>query len=246
MLDNGYSPAASTTDVTRPQELAAPTTGESLFNATRGARAEQAAALAFDHVFGSVTCRGSDGAALILDPIAAPVAHIVPTAHPGPNAPLGWSLSQFARDDLTYRLLHSPANLCQIALVRSWFRASAPDGAARCLTGFVVRASTTTPVTGPSSVTTITTPIGREYQGQAGVTIKISPSNAVRAGRASATTDASGRFYLIVTADRATRLSLTAYWGNAFLEAPVPPGTTAVETSVNFRVAGPSTRSQSG
>jgi hypothetical protein len=241
MLDNGYSPAASAGDVTRPQELVAPASGASLFSATRGARAEQSAALAFDHIFGTVTCRGSTGTPVIPERVAAPVAHIVPTARPGPHAPLGWSLSRFAREDLVTQL-RSPANLCQVALVRSWFQTPAPNGAARCLTGFVVRTSTTTPAAGPSSVGGITPPIPQAFEGQPGVTVTLSPAGAVLAGRPTAITDASGRFYLIVRADQATQLTLTAQWGGASVDVPAAPGAPAVDTSVNFEVSGPGPR----
>jgi hypothetical protein len=58
MIDNGYAAASSTRDSGRPAELIAPASGVSRFNASWGARAEQAAALAFDHAFSSVACRG--------------------------------------------------------------------------------------------------------------------------------------------------------------------------------------------
>jgi hypothetical protein len=237
MLDNGYSPAASTGDVTRPQELAAPTTGLSLFSSTKDARLEQAAALAFDHAFGTIGCRGSDGAALPVNRVASPVAHIVPTVRPGPHAPLGWSLSQFARHDLDDQL-QSSANLCQVALVRSWFHLTPVNGTIRCVTGFVVRAESAPP--GSPPVTFLPPPVLPTYRGQAGVTVTVPPADAAIADRASVTTDSSGRFYLLLKTGQQATVEATVQWGGQSMAAQVPAGTGPIETGVNFLVTLPS------
>jgi hypothetical protein len=118
MIDNGYLDSAPVANPSQPQELIAPAQGAARAFDNSGARAEQAAALAFEHAFGSIACPGDAQPG----PQATPsrIARLVPSARPGPRAPLGWSLSAYARQDLVEQLA-SPANLCQLALVRSWF-----------------------------------------------------------------------------------------------------------------------------
>lgn len=105
-------------------------------------------------------------------PVAARIARIVPTARPGPQAPLGWSLSSYARDDLKAQL-RSPANLCQIALVRSWFDPVPSPGATRCVTGFAVREPNSPDGIAPAdSIRQLTGPIDTNYHGVANVVLK--------------------------------------------------------------------------
>jgi hypothetical protein len=230
MIDNGYAAAASTRDSGRPAELIAPATGVSRFSASWGARAEQAAALAFDHAFGAVACRGPGDIVLNPQPVASRVAHIVPTARPGPRAPLGWSLSQFARNDLTEQA-HSPANMCQVALVRSWVAAEVPPGGMRCVTGFAVRADTTT-ATQAQPISMLAPPIPPTALGVPGVRVAVSHGKADCAG--GTTTDAAGRFYLLVPAGPTAEL--TVCWKGATFSALVSSGNAPLITSDNFAV----------
>jgi len=231
MIDNGYAAASSTRDSGRPAELIAPASGVSRFNASWGARAEQAAALAFDHAFSSVACRGTDGQPVYQEDVESRIAHIVPVARPGPRAPLGWSLSQYARTDLTEQA-HSPANLCQVALVRSWMAPEVPPGGMRCVTGFAVRADTTkTPAT-PQPITMLAPPIPPTALGVPHVTIAIDTGGGCQNG---AVTDATGRFHLLVPPGPSS--GLTVCWKDyAPLSVPLPAGNRPLITDINFAV----------
>jgi uncharacterized membrane protein len=113
-LDNGYATFTETDAAARPLEVTAPINASAAAQGTRSAAARQATALAFERAFGRVTCH-EDRA-----PLAPRVAHFYPISHPGPQAPLGWSLSRFSRDDLR-RELANGHNTCQIEIVHSWF-----------------------------------------------------------------------------------------------------------------------------
>jgi hypothetical protein len=224
MIDNGYVAAASTTDGGRPPELLAPAAGLQRFSGTWGARAEQAAALAFDHAFGAVACRGPAGVALTPQRVESRVAHSVPTARPGPRAPLGWSLSRYARRDLTFQA-RSPANLCQIALVRSWLSDEVPPGGMRCVTGFAVRATDAA----ATPISMLAPPIEPSAEGVPGVRISTKTNCAN-----GTTTDATGRFYLLVPAG--TPANLNVCWAGTTFTVPVPSGNSPLVTSDNFAV----------
>lgn len=75
----------------------------------REANARQAAALAFS---GPIPGRKGDDANLV-----DRFAHIYPRAHPGSKAPLGWTLSSTAREDLKRQLYR---NAAEIKKVRGW------------------------------------------------------------------------------------------------------------------------------
>jgi hypothetical protein len=168
--------------------------------------------------------------------VASSVAYVVPVARPGPQAPLGWSLSQFARRDLDEQL-RSPANLCQIALVRSWFDATPPAGTGRCVTGFAVDATSEE----ESPEDSVSLLVGRRPvetdQGRVGVVVSVTPCDrAAMSTRCRVSTDASGRFHLIL--DPAMPVTLRVVWGDARLDAPQPAKTGAIDTSINFLVEG--------
>jgi len=82
----------------------------------REANARQAAALAFS---GPIPGRKGDEANLV-----DRFAHIYPRAHPGSKAPLGWTLSSTAREDLKRQLYR---NAAEIKKVRGWL-----SGGLRC------------------------------------------------------------------------------------------------------------------
>jgi hypothetical protein len=111
----------------RPFELNVPL--QTLFR-TRIARAAEArvqAALLFNRRFAEVTYKGSAGTTR---PLRDRYAHFVNLAHPGPQAPLGWTLSTFTRDDLRDQI-GQPENIQALREVRRWFSAAA-DGRLQC------------------------------------------------------------------------------------------------------------------
>lgn len=112
LIDNGYVDPAAETPPRRPQELLAPLMALSSARAAATPAARQAAAIAFNTAFSSVAaCAGpsTDG----------PIAHLEPRLHPGPLAPLGWSLSEWAEADLRNQL-GSKTNGEELNKIRSW------------------------------------------------------------------------------------------------------------------------------
>jgi hypothetical protein len=232
MVDNGYLQDTPAGDPSRPQELLAPPSGLSKVTSVRSARAEQVAALAFDHAFGAVACHGPGEVEVPREPVAARVAHIVPLARPGPQAPLGWSLSRFARRDLAEQL-RSPNNLCQIALVRSWYATPQP-GSARCVTGFAVRDPYRDG--GPDSLRRFDA-VDSSYDGVANLRLTVDDCADVPLPQlCSVTTDAAGSFSLLVRAGRT--VPLTVRWGASRLALTLPNDPAGVQTGLNFLVAG--------
>jgi hypothetical protein len=230
MIDNSYLQSSPGSAPNQPQELLAPIEGRTRVDSLRSAQAEQAAGLAFDHVFGGTTC---PGAAKVKAPLSR-VAHLVPTARPGPQAPLGWSLSQFARDDLEVQL-NSPANRCEIELVRSWFRANPTPDTGFCLTGFAARAGNL-PAEGAPLLASFVGPL-TGYVGVAGV--RLTASGCVQAARTacSVTTDAAGRYTLLLKPGQGS--TVTVQWGGAPpLTLPVPEHPDFVDASYNVYVSG--------
>jgi hypothetical protein len=226
MIDNGYAQAAPGSAAGQPQELLAPIQGQSLVTDVRSARAEHAAALAFNHAFGRIGCPGTSVA-------TSRVAHLLPIARPGPRAPLGWSLSKFARNDLEEQL-NSPANRCQIALVRSWFHPAPTAQTGFCLTGFAGRARAPDR-TGPPTLTRFTGSF-TDHVGVAGVRLDVDGCTPAPQITCSVTTDASGRFTLLLTPGQFS--TLTARWGTAAQTIPIPSSPTFVDTSVNLIATG--------
>jgi hypothetical protein len=121
LLDNGYASFDQREDATRPLEATAPVGAIQAVQGQRAGAARQALALAVEDAQEDMTCLGA------ADHHA--VAHFYPVAHPGPQAPLGWTLSQFSRDDLR-RELTTAHNECQLAVVRSWFEPDASKATA--------------------------------------------------------------------------------------------------------------------
>ena len=231
MIDNGYLPAAPAAAPSQPQELLAPIQGESRATGQRSAEDEQAAALAFDHAFGAASCQG---VASLPGTPASRVAHLVPTNRPGTQAPLGWTLSQFSRDDLADQL-NSPANRCEIQLVRSWFRPDPSAGTGFCVTGFAVRQAGA-PASGPVTLSTLPVTTADDV-GVAGV--RLTADGCVRSPltACSVTTDASGRFDLLLVPGRQQTLHVD-YGGATRTGVPIPVSPGFVNTTINIRVDG--------
>lgn len=108
-IDTGYADPTSA-GASRPWESGIPLRAVRSARDAREANARQAAALAFS---GPVPGRKGDDASVSLDRFA----HIYPRAHPGSKAPLGWTLSQTAREDLKRQLYRNPK---EIEKVRGW------------------------------------------------------------------------------------------------------------------------------
>jgi hypothetical protein len=113
LLDNGYVSFAERGDAGRPLEAAAPVGAVQAAQAYRAGSPRQALALAVEQALQENPCADAD-------PEVPAVAHFYPVAHPGPQAPLGWTLSAFSRDDLR-RELTNDHNLCQLSVFRAWF-----------------------------------------------------------------------------------------------------------------------------
>jgi hypothetical protein len=113
----------------RPQELLVPLRTLFASRIGRAAESRSYAALLFNTRFGATGFAKEDGS---LAPLQDRYAHFVNLAHPGPQAPLGWTLSTFSRDDLRAQLGQS-LNVEAMNEVRTWF-AAARDGRLACHT----------------------------------------------------------------------------------------------------------------
>ncbi len=120
-IDNGYESPSSTPSDLAPREFLVPLVA--LVNAQTGriTSAREEAAIAFDQRFtlaGSpitVVHRTESGTSEVL----SRYTRLVTRAHPGVQAPLGWTLSSASIDDLRDQL-EIDANLAALAEVRSW------------------------------------------------------------------------------------------------------------------------------
>jgi len=114
-IDNHYQSAAGPGKEARPKELFVPT--ETLGNVRAGREAdtrEEAALLFSSPEFAPGQIANLPGEAQDRQ------AHIYPQAHPGIQAPLGWTLSKSAQIDLQRQLTTKITN-AEIDKVRSWF-----------------------------------------------------------------------------------------------------------------------------
>ena len=120
-IDNGYADVVGTTP-SRPLETGVPLQTLATGRDSREAQARQMAALAFTKSFGgirSVSVEGDDGTRRSVERYA----HVYPRAHPGTQAPLGWTLSRTSRADLAKQVA-SAANRAELERVADWFRPS--------------------------------------------------------------------------------------------------------------------------
>lgn len=120
LIDNTYADTRLEGLPRRPPELLAPLRANTAAAGRAAAAARQAAAIAFRATFGETrSCRQPDGTTSVPDPGAdpGPVAQLYPRSHPGPLAPLGWSLSRWAQADLRDQLRENAGELDR---VRSW------------------------------------------------------------------------------------------------------------------------------
>ncbi|MGH8982521.1 MAG: hypothetical protein ACRDY6_01440, partial [Acidimicrobiia bacterium] len=113
-IDNGYSDLTKPKGTDRPRELLAPLAG---YGAASGGRADAARqALAIEA--SRPRCAGAQGRATYF--------HVFPRARPGIEAPLGWSLSKAARNDLRSQLAN-PANAAALCNAKRWLVPATPE-----------------------------------------------------------------------------------------------------------------------
>jgi hypothetical protein len=119
-IDNGYESPGVVSDQAVPREILVPAL--TVFRSSSGitmARAE--AALAFEHPF---TIGGAEVELVVetdgnRSAVESRYVRLVTRAHPGVQAPLGWSLSQASIDDLRDQLA-TPENAAAFGELRTW------------------------------------------------------------------------------------------------------------------------------
>lgn len=118
LLDNGYVRSSRQAPPRRPAEMLAPLQAVQSAGRTVTAAARQALVLAFEAAMEKpAPCAGG---AYVGAAGGSSVAHLYPTLHPGPMAPLGWTLSSWSELDLRRQLLSS-RNAKELQRVQSWF-----------------------------------------------------------------------------------------------------------------------------
>jgi hypothetical protein len=137
MIDHGYTLDTLVGAPAVPGQLRAPSAFLAADSAISAA-AQQEAVNAFARYQRDHPCGRPD------DPSTVSFALAL---HPGQRAPLGWTLSQAARDEMRNQLT-SHANRCRLVAVRQWFtpldRPASPD-AAGCVTGRLIAQGTLGP-----------------------------------------------------------------------------------------------------
>jgi hypothetical protein len=117
-IDNGYEATASTSPGARPKDVFVPVTALLGSQFGRMASAREAAAIRFDLPFHSagrqIRVLDADGQL-----IQSRYARLTTRAHPGVQAPLGWTLSSASFDDLRSQLL-TDENQKELAEVSRW------------------------------------------------------------------------------------------------------------------------------
>ena len=114
-IDNHYASAPGPAPAGRPWESSVPLQTLGAGRDARDAQSRQAAALAFGR-------SDFDGRKAFVGASTEPIdrfAHIFPLSHPGAEAPLGWTLSTGAEEDLDVRLLKD--NTGELTKVQDWF-----------------------------------------------------------------------------------------------------------------------------
>jgi hypothetical protein len=114
-LDNHYGAPAGPGPDARPNELFAPLQALGQLSGAHDADARLTGALLFSGAIapGQIVKRG--------DATLDRVANVYPLAHPGSEAPLGWTLSDVAKTDLSNELKNPYVQL-QLTRIRQWFK----------------------------------------------------------------------------------------------------------------------------
>jgi hypothetical protein len=127
-IDNGYLDVSAAEPAKRPAESMAPLQG---LIAAVGARADttrQAAAIAFS---APPFTRADDQGYCPNTKRIVRYVQLVPTAHPGIESPMGWTLSEQSRQDLK-KEFRNPTNTGCITVIESWFGGPNRDGEEDC------------------------------------------------------------------------------------------------------------------
>lgn len=130
-IDNGYEDVVATSSVDRPSELLAPIQGGLSAITSNAETARQQLAFAAADLSRRSGCQDVRGLPTFLQ--------IFPQSHPGVEAPLGWSLSGGAREDMRQQM-STAANQCSLMALRYWLTADAGTGS--CVAGTVQSAMT--------------------------------------------------------------------------------------------------------
>jgi hypothetical protein len=118
-IDNHYSEPQGPKPDARPSELLLPPNTYNRVRDAREANAREAAALEFSGPMAAgEEAHSADGK------LADRIAHLFPRAHPGTQAPLGWTLSNASMKDL-HKQLTNKFNREEIAKARAWFAPNA-------------------------------------------------------------------------------------------------------------------------
>jgi hypothetical protein len=110
-IDNSYAQPPGPGRAARPHELLVPAEALSTTHSAREDDARIAAAIEFS---GEI----APGLRAVTD-AGVRVAYLFPRAHPGTEAPLGWTLSESSRHDLRSQLANAGV-IAEVAKVRSW------------------------------------------------------------------------------------------------------------------------------
>jgi hypothetical protein len=169
-IDNDYDSLRATDPPSRPKELLAPISGLGK-SGERAAAARQQLAELGSELRGLAGCDAA--------PDLPTYLHVRPQAHPGTQAPLGWSLSGEARDDLRDSFASTEAQ-CELLVARAWVNAT--PGSTTCVTGTVA---------GPDGVAAAGQPVNL-----------VAADGTFLAGPAAGRTDAFGGFHLLGPTDQ--------------------------------------------
>jgi hypothetical protein len=127
-IDNGYDDVPAASKPSRPKELVAPLTGSLAAGTQAAATARQSLATVASRLADSSGCRTGR----VPVPDLPTYLRVAPQAHPGIQAPLGWSLSSASRDDMKQQLA-STRNQCSLLVLRYWMTGT--SGGHGCIAG---------------------------------------------------------------------------------------------------------------
>jgi hypothetical protein len=118
LIDNGYVDTSRQDPPRRPPELMAPLNAAQAASSTVTPAARQGAVLAFE-AMAEAWAAGAPGCS-VAGGAETSVVHLYPEQHPGPMAPLGWTLSSWSERDLQRQLM-SERNQAALERVHGWF-----------------------------------------------------------------------------------------------------------------------------
>lgn len=125
-LDNGYTDIVRRADPERPAELLAPIAGAGAASGGRADSERQRLVSLANDLLADVGCTTAPSAQEL-----PRYLHIYPESHPGTQAPLGWALSEIAKEDLETQLF-SANNRCEIARMKEWMSGKPSGSVPHC------------------------------------------------------------------------------------------------------------------